>query len=57
MGGLECRGPGGGAFKFTEWEGGDIEFIGTSVKIGSVADEKRDVHGLDAFLGWLQGNL
>jgi len=55
MGGLECNGPGGGAFRFTEWEGGDIEFVGTSVKVGSVADDEKggDLHGLDALWGWL----
>jgi signal recognition particle receptor subunit beta len=55
MGGLECSGPGGGTFRFTEWEGGDIEFIGTFVKVGSVAGDEKggDVHGLGALWEWL----
>lgn len=55
MGGLECSGPGSRAFRFAEWEGGDIEFIGTFVKVGPVADDEKggDDHGLDAFLEWL----
>lgn len=39
MGGLECSGAAGGAFKFSEWEGGDVEFISTWVKVGEVKDE------------------
>jgi signal recognition particle receptor subunit beta len=53
MGGLECNGP--GAFRFAEWEGGDIEFIGAYVKVESEADEEKsgNVHGLDAFWEWV----
>ncbi|PIL24222.1 hypothetical protein GSI_13975 [Ganoderma sinense ZZ0214-1] len=43
MGGLECTGS--GEFKFSEWEGGEVGFIGTSVAVGKAAgrptDEKR----------------
>lgn len=57
MGGLECSGPSGGAFKFAEWEGGEIEFLGTSVSVGRKLDdeqEKGDVHPLAGFVQWLE---
>jgi len=49
MGGLECSGGAGGAFKFDEWEGGDIEFVSTWVKVGEAKEES----GLDALKDWL----
>jgi len=54
MGGLECSGP-GGVFKFAQWDGGDIEFIGTFVKVGLEADDEKgsNLHGLDAFCEWV----
>ncbi|THH13863.1 hypothetical protein EW146_g6401 [Bondarzewia mesenterica] len=45
LGGLECSGASGGAFKFAEWEGGEVDFVGTSVSVGkslAVEDEKAD---------------
>ncbi|KAI0062318.1 P-loop containing nucleoside triphosphate hydrolase protein [Artomyces pyxidatus] len=56
MGGLECSGPSGGVFKFAEWEGGEIEFLGTSVRIGGgVEDEKSSGGpGLSALSQWLE---
>lgn len=52
MGGLECSGAAGGAFKFNEWEGGDIEFVSTWVKVGEAKEESGD-DGLDEFKDWL----
>ncbi|KII88260.1 hypothetical protein PLICRDRAFT_161165 [Plicaturopsis crispa FD-325 SS-3] len=54
MGGLECSGPASGVFKFAEWEGGDITFVGTSVRVGkdSGLDEKSD-DGLSPLREWL----
>ncbi|KAF8275064.1 P-loop containing nucleoside triphosphate hydrolase protein [Lactarius quietus] len=43
-GGLDCNGAPGESFKFSEWEGGDIEFVGTWVSAGEtvdLSDEKR----------------
>lgn len=59
MGGLECSGPGGGAFKFAEWEGGEIDFLGTSVKVGSdIGGEKSEQgDGLDVFREWVNETL
>lgn len=57
MGGLECSGPGGGTFRFAEWEGGEVEFLGTFVKVGiEVNDEKSgDGDGLETFREWMNG--
>ncbi|GJE90776.1 P-loop containing nucleoside triphosphate hydrolase protein [Phanerochaete sordida] len=51
LGGLECS---GGEFKFAEWEGGEVAFVGASVTVGKAAvvdGEKRD--GLSDFREWL----
>jgi len=52
MGGLECSGAGGGTFKFSEWEGGDVEFVSTWVKVGEAEDEKSQ-DGLEDLKDWL----
>ena len=52
IGGLECSGAAGGAFKFSEWEGGDVEFVSTWVKVGE-AKEDSDADGLDELKDWL----
>ncbi|KAL7283595.1 hypothetical protein ACG7TL_003030 [Trametes sanguinea] len=57
MGGLECRG--NGEFKFAEWEGGEVGFIGTSVAVGKAAlgsaDEKHpEGDGLSPLREWLE---
>ena len=54
--GLECSGVGRGGFKFSDWEGGDITFLGTSIsRIGEKAqDEKADnIGGLEGLQQWL----
>lgn len=55
LGGLECSGSGGGAFRFAEWEGGDVEFLGTFVKVGAGTDGEKtgDGDGLEAFREWM----
>jgi len=42
--GLECSGVGGGVFRFSDWEGGEVTFLGTSTsKPGEKdQDEKAD---------------
>ncbi|KAI0819545.1 P-loop containing nucleoside triphosphate hydrolase protein [Trametes gibbosa] len=57
LGGLECSGS--GEFKFADWEGGEIGFIGTSVIVGKAAsvtaDEKRHAgDDLASFQEWLE---
>ncbi|KAJ3524445.1 hypothetical protein NM688_g8560 [Phlebia brevispora] len=53
---LEC--PSGGEFRFERWEGGEVQFIGTSVTIGKSAetgqDEKEtEEDGLKPLREWL----
>jgi signal recognition particle receptor subunit beta len=57
LGGLECSGSSGGTFRFAEWEGGEIGFLGTSVIMKEAeTDEKspreagRTIHDLQKFL-------
>ncbi|KAI5121674.1 hypothetical protein M0805_002750 [Coniferiporia weirii] len=60
MGGLECGA--GGAFRFAEWEGGEVSFAGTWVKVGAEVNEKANgekaegaASGLDVLKVWLDG--
>ncbi|CDO72945.1 hypothetical protein BN946_scf185002.g130 [Trametes cinnabarina] len=56
LGGLECTG--NGEFKFAEWEGGEVAFIGTSSAVGKSArgvDEKHsNIDGLSSLREWLE---
>lgn len=52
MGGLDCGEKEGSAFKFDEWEGGDIPFLGTSV-----SPEKSLENNLDLLSDWLIDNM
>ena len=56
LGGLDCTG--GGEFKFDQWEGGEITFLGTSVSIGkgpAPSEEKAGGHrGLVPLQEWLE---
>lgn len=57
MGGLD-RGSGTkGDFRFEDWEGGDITFIGSCLRFEMVEDqEKGGQEGLSSFLRWLEEN-
>jgi signal recognition particle receptor subunit beta len=63
LGGLDCTGPAGEMFKFADWEGGEIEFIGSWVSVGETVeleDEKgggAGGEGIRGLLTWLQGLL
>ncbi|KAG5636201.1 hypothetical protein H0H81_008871, partial [Sphagnurus paluster] len=59
MGGLDCNGPAGSVFKFADWEGGEISFIGTSAKVAQEIEdpEKSEVDGLLALREWLDQNM
>ncbi|RDB22139.1 Signal recognition particle receptor subunit beta [Hypsizygus marmoreus] len=59
MGGLDCNSPAGSAFKFADWEGGEVAFIGTSVKIGKVPEDAEKVgdDGLASLREWLDDNM
>lgn len=59
-GGLDCNGAPGESFKFSEWEGGDVEFVGTWVSAGEtvdlsdqVLDEKRQIN-IERLVAWLE---
>lgn len=59
MGGLG-RGSGTkGDFRFEDWEGGDITFIGSSLRFGKAAEdqEKGEQEGLLQFREWLEENM
>ncbi|KAG5338425.1 hypothetical protein C0989_007309 [Termitomyces sp. Mn162] len=55
MGSLDCAGPSGGSFKFSDWEGGEISFGGTSAKATQASDdlEKSGEDGLVSLREWL----
>ncbi|KAJ7510046.1 P-loop containing nucleoside triphosphate hydrolase protein [Mycena galericulata] len=57
MGGLECAG-GKGVFSFDTWEGGEVVFFGTSVKVGKKlgGDEKAGTDGLASLKQWMEDN-
>lgn len=53
MGGLECSDAAGGAFKFGEWEGGDVELISSWVKVGEIKEKSGRSDGLEDLKDWL----
>ena len=60
LGGLECSGDSGGAFRFAEWEGGEVSFVGSYISEGSNDDEKKsdeEADGLTELREWLEENL
>jgi len=56
MGGLECAGT--GEFRFADWEGGEVAFVGTSVAVGKPAPVDDEKHaatkGLSSLTSWLE---
>lgn len=55
--GLECEG--GGEFRFEKWEGGEVAFVGTSVRVGEKVNEDSDEKeghedGLESLREWLR---
>jgi signal recognition particle receptor subunit beta len=65
MGGLECGTDGNAPFRFEEWEGGEVMFLGTSAKPVEGGDEKKDADekseaedgGLAELKDWLEENM
>jgi signal recognition particle receptor subunit beta len=55
LGGLECGEKEDSAFKFDEWLGGEVTFMGTSIAPG--ATEKNTEGGLDELTAWLEDNM
>ena len=55
VGGLECAGS--GEFRFTEWEGGEVAFVGTSVRAAAVPSDEKHADlgdGLAPLREWLE---
>ena len=55
LGGLECTS--GGEFKFAQWEGGEVTFIGSSVAFGKAegdSEKSSSLDGLSSFREWLE---
>jgi len=49
--GLECSGVGGGVFRFSDWEGGEVTFLGTSTSKPGEKDQDEktdDIGGLES---------
>ena len=59
MGGLECGEKEGSTFKFDDWEGGEVVFLGTSaVPNASQSDEKNaGENGLGPLQEWIENNF
>lgn len=58
LGGLDSTGPAGGAFRFADWEGGEVAFIGTSTRSSDVQDEKQFPEvGLSSLWEWIDDNM
>ena len=59
MGGLECGEKEGSTFKFDDWEGGDVVFLGTSaLPNASQSDEKPPgENGLAPLQEWIENNF
>ena len=53
LAGLECSG--NGEFRFAEWEGGEVSFLGTSVSVGKavIVDDEKSQDGLAPLREWL----
>lgn len=56
MGGLDCSGP-GGTFKFENWEGGEILFLGTCVQYSESTDEKSVKGSITPLMEWMEENM
>jgi len=55
LGGLDCTGRPGEPFRFADWEGGNIDLIGSWVKIGERVEleEEKGKDGIERLLTWL----
>jgi len=59
MGGLECGEKEGSSFKFDEWEGGEISFLGTSLPTTTSGSDEKGASdtGLESLWEWLEQNM
>ncbi|KAJ3712288.1 signal recognition particle receptor beta subunit-domain-containing protein [Lentinula raphanica] len=56
MGGLDCSGP-GGTFKFENWEGGEVVFLGTCVRDSQSSEEKAIRGSMAPLMDWIDENM
>ena len=54
MGGLECSGGPGAGFKFKDWDGGEVEILGSSITANKSEDPEKALDGLAELTQWLQ---
>jgi signal recognition particle receptor subunit beta len=52
LGGLDSTS--GGSFRFADWEGGPINFVGTTVDSSASADEEKRANGIAPLREWLE---
>ena len=50
--GLECSGVAGSVFKFSDWEGGEVTFLGTSIS-RTEKEKASSICGLEGLQQWL----
>ena len=50
--GLECSGVAGSVFKFSDWEGGEVTFLGTSIS-RTEKEKASSIGGLEGLQQWL----
>ncbi|KAA1479209.1 P-loop containing nucleoside triphosphate hydrolase protein [Dentipellis sp. KUC8613] len=55
VGSLDYCNASGGTFRFTQWEGSMVDFLGTTLGIGSI--EETSHNGLHGLTQWLQSRL
>ncbi|KAI0273582.1 signal recognition particle receptor beta subunit-domain-containing protein [Gloeopeniophorella convolvens] len=59
LGGLDSNGSTSEPFKFTDWEGGDIDFVGTWTSVGEKLDLEGEKsaggEGIRGLIEWLEG--
>jgi signal recognition particle receptor subunit beta len=51
--GLECGSAGDGIFKFSDWEGGEVAFLGTSISQTGEKEKASNIGGLEGLQQWL----
>lgn len=59
MGGLDCNGT-GGTFRFADWDGGEVSFVGCSVKGSMIGDTEKSIdksNGLLDVKEWIKETL
>jgi len=56
LGGLEC-GDGNAPFKFDDWEGGEVAFLGSAVRPNAPSEKSTDEDGLASLQDWIEEHM